>query len=163
MKKVSYWETLIGTISGFIIGFLAEPVKIFFNNRNEKNNLRSALYREMICNYNGLKNLLYMIKEKKVSEDAFLPNYQNCIKFDLYNYARSEKKIMSFYQLPEANEIDIINRNFALPSVEVMSPQIRIEFAKTAIIVFEKKVSKSQLDKSLLEKSGLESRLAQNP
>lgn len=35
-------KILIGTISGFVIAFFVEPVKIYFQNQGRKKNLRKA-------------------------------------------------------------------------------------------------------------------------
>ncbi len=51
---MEFWQLLVGTISGFIIAFLAEPVKTFFENRNKKNRLRKSLYREICYLYEAL-------------------------------------------------------------------------------------------------------------
>jgi hypothetical protein len=44
-------KVLIGTVSGFVIAFFAEPVKVFFQNRTGKQILRVALYKEILSNY----------------------------------------------------------------------------------------------------------------
>ena len=41
-------KVLIGTISGFLIAFFAEPIKIYFSNNFKKRNIRLALYKEKI-------------------------------------------------------------------------------------------------------------------
>jgi hypothetical protein len=36
-------KIIIGTLSGFVIAFFAEPIKIFFQNRARINNIRLAV------------------------------------------------------------------------------------------------------------------------
>lgn len=50
-------KVIIATLSGFIIAFFAEPVKSYFANRAKLNNLRIALYKELLYNYSTLKDL----------------------------------------------------------------------------------------------------------
>jgi hypothetical protein len=150
---MDFWEVLIGTISGFILGFLAEPVKMYFANKNKKDDLRKSLYREMVCNHNRLAELLQTLDSGKIANDAFLPNYKRQVTFDMYNYAKSDKAIIIFYKLNEAIEIDRINRNFMTPLDENIS-NMRIPNATAAISTFQSIVTAGLLDKVLLEKSG---------
>ena len=62
---MEFWQLLVGTISGFIIAFLAEPVKTFFENRNKKNRLRKSLYREICYLYEALYALIEEVKEQR--------------------------------------------------------------------------------------------------
>lgn len=95
---------LIGTISGFIIAFLAEPVKTYFQNRAKLRNLRIALYKELLNNYYALTHFTV-----ESLSDFFPPEYMarhelrtECYKQTLQN------DISLFYQLVEANATNVL-------------------------------------------------------
>jgi hypothetical protein len=108
--QVEYWQLFISTISGFLIAFLAEPVKTFFTNRAKKASLRESIYREIAANY----HLLYSIKRKRrippeheqhsgTGAGYILRNlHQEC-----YGHVLKETPV-EFYQLEEAADINLI-------------------------------------------------------
>lgn len=50
-------KIIFGTLSGFIIAFLAEPIKIYFQNINKLNQSRKALYKELYFNFQLCRNI----------------------------------------------------------------------------------------------------------
>ena len=108
--QLEYWQLLIGTLSGFVIAFLAEPVKTFFTNRAKIASLREAIYREIAANY----LLLHSIKSSKHipgGNEAHVGSDSGYIVKNLhrecYDHIIKDNPI-EFYQLEEAAAINII-------------------------------------------------------
>ena len=107
---LSLWQLLIGTLSGFVIAFFAEPVKTFFTNRAQKELLRLAIYREIAANY----LLLHSLKEKHrapAGMEGRVGTGSNYIidnlHLECYQHIIGEKPI-EFYQLEESSTISLI-------------------------------------------------------
>jgi hypothetical protein len=94
-------KVLIGTFSGFIIAFLAEPVKGFIQNRVKLHNLRVALYKEMLINYAGLIVLL----RSTTNVDERIPLLKHTLRTECYKESLANE-ISLFYQLEEAIDIN---------------------------------------------------------
>src|ERR1035438_6337916 len=50
---------VVGAFSGFIVGILAEPIKIWFRNANDRARLRNLLYRDLALIYEDMVWLKY--------------------------------------------------------------------------------------------------------
>ena len=61
-----YLKTLISIFTGFVTAFLAEPVKVYFTNRAKKDNMKKALYGEIISIYNSLFAFLISTEERMI-------------------------------------------------------------------------------------------------
>jgi hypothetical protein len=94
-------KVIIATISGFVIAFFAEPVKTWFQDRAKVNELRLALYNEILMNYEFLDNILNKIPSKDEISNlpTFTVNY--FVQIDCYKYAISQE-IKTFYRLRES-------------------------------------------------------------
>ena len=118
---------LIGTLSGFIIAFFAEPVKTYYQNMEKVHNLRVALYKELFLNYVSLE--AWVLDEEKLESKAKTKtrgktkaktesgNYrteeyvaQYALRTDCYKHAL-QNDLTLFYQLPEALAISILQGN----------------------------------------------------
>ncbi|MGA7192876.1 MAG: hypothetical protein WBW94_04530 [Anaerolineales bacterium] len=97
-------NVIIGTLSGFIIAFLAEPVKIYFQNRSRKENIQSAIYGEMFHNYVTLKSF---VAETNTAEDIekFTKFFKYSVRTECYKFALSQETAL-FYQLTESTPIN---------------------------------------------------------
>jgi hypothetical protein len=100
-------KILVATLSGFVIAFFAEPMKIYFQNRNKIQNLRIALYKEIYHNYMGLKTHAEIVTKQ-------IDQLENMMVFANYFY-RTEcykqaitQELTSFYQLKEATMINAL-------------------------------------------------------
>ena len=109
-------KILIGTISGFIVAFFAEPVKSFFQNRSKMYSLRMALYNEILNNhlylnaiYNDPSDNVMQESDPKISELM----QSNLIRTNCYEYATSQETFL-FYNLKEAA---IVNGLYGLISM----------------------------------------------
>jgi len=95
-------KILIGTISGFLIAFLAEPIKIHFQNQAKSRNLRIAIYKEIFFNYSLIKWHF---------ENDSIHNYTEEGKYllqtECYKYAINQE-LSLFYQLNEAISVNAI-------------------------------------------------------
>lgn len=88
-------KVIIATISGFIIAFLAEPVKDIIQHRTKLLNLKVALYKELWSNYATLD----VASRHEVPLTMFF--YQPSLRTECYKHAL-EHEISLFYQLEEA-------------------------------------------------------------
>ena len=95
-------KVIIATISGFVISFLAEPVKNYFANRAKLHNLRIALYKEMLSNY-------IFMKAYGENTSSFRPEnvVQIVIRRECYTQSL-ENEVYLFYQLNEAHQINVL-------------------------------------------------------
>ena len=102
-------KIIVGTLSGFVIAFLAEPIKLFFQTTAKKNNLRKGLYHEIAHNYSVLANLFE--KNDEDDNEVFVAdNLENAallVRTECYKYVISQETYL-FYQLKEAATINII-------------------------------------------------------
>jgi len=95
---------LVSALSGFIVAFLAEPVKTYFQNRAKLMNLRIALYKELAINY--------IVLDKLAPDDASQfkwggnnPSY--ALRTECYKHAL-ESEYSTFYQMKDANLINLM-------------------------------------------------------
>jgi hypothetical protein len=97
-------KIIIGTVSGFLIAFLAEPIKIYFQNASKKKSLRLALYSELINNFMNLRFFLGGLdrSSKDRVAEAYSKLSKLILKVDVYGFAISQELYL-FYQLKEAN------------------------------------------------------------
>lgn len=96
-------KILIGTISGFIIAFFAEPVKRYFENKSKLQHLRTALYKEMIQNFLMLESAL---DDFRNNEKSNIMAGQPLMLNDCYRYVVSQETAL-YYQLTEARLINM--------------------------------------------------------
>ena len=134
-------ETIIATLSGFIIAFLAEPVKTYFQNRAKLRNLRIALYKELINNYFALTH--YTAQD---DFGFFTAEYtaRHSLRTECYKQAL-QNDLSSFYELVEANAINVLYAHismimnvtsdltsiFGKRGVKKATPPIYTEFSNT--------------------------------
>ena len=100
----SVFIALVSALSGFIVAFLAQPVKTYVQNRAKLKNLRIALYKEMSINYSVLNTLTpddYSTFEWGGNNPAY------ALRTECYKHAL-ETEISTFYQMNEANLINLL-------------------------------------------------------
>jgi hypothetical protein len=95
--------TVIGMLLAFIAAFFAEPVKRFFDNKSKIQQLRKALYKELLHNYTKLRIF---------SEDTGYLNKEyielintNILSTECYKQIKQNDSVL-FFQLPESIVID---------------------------------------------------------
>lgn len=102
-------KILIGTVSGFIIAFFAEPVKLYFQNKFNLNKMQGALYYEIFHNYMSL--LIFLENYSKISDQEamslFKSGAKHSIRTECYKHFISNE-VKLFYQLKEAAEINLM-------------------------------------------------------
>jgi len=101
-------KIIIGTLSGFIIAFLAEPVKIHFQNLNKLNRLRKALYKELHFNYLLCRNMAKKRGLKTPPTRGNLKAYiEMCIEDTKSQYYEQtiHSELDMFYQIEESTTI----------------------------------------------------------
>src|SRR5215216_6605487 len=104
------------TISGFVIAFFAEPVKIYFQNRAKLNDLRVALYKKLLANY---VSLYFLIQDKSPLSGSKKANYYRMpLRRECYEHAL-ENEISLFYRLNESSHINVLQGSTLYRLVEI--------------------------------------------
>lgn len=145
-----YFKTLISVFAGFITAFLAEPVKVYFTNKAKKNNLRRALYGEILSIYNGVFNFLVFTDERgmKVSFSKVVNT-----NFDCYKFAKSDPSLL--YKLKEASLINQIYYNIEFLKQENDSGlefEKSVLVAKLIVLQIESLLVSKKFDRKLISK-----------
>jgi hypothetical protein len=109
-------NVIIGTLSGFIIAFFAEPIKRYFENKSKLQHLRIALYKEMIQNYLMLESTL---NDFRNNEKSNIMVGQPLMIDDCYRYVVSQETAL-YYQLTEAR---LINSFYKLLNMLIKIPE----------------------------------------
>jgi hypothetical protein len=110
-------KVIIATLSGFIIAFFAEPVKNYFANKAKLHNLRVALYKELSINY----SILDTLAPDDYSTFEWGGNYPAyALRAECYKHAL-ENEISTFYQMKEANLINILMGTCIVSTIEGFS------------------------------------------
>jgi hypothetical protein len=148
---VEFWQLLIGTISGFIIAFLAEPVKTYFTNKSKRANLRAALHAEMAQVYLRFANLAEKLEKDTSIADRIPDIAKKNARFSCYEYTK-EKELPIFYQLEEASAIDGLYTDWILVTSEesLKSPKHQLPIANDVCTCFEDALKLGEINKKLL-------------
>lgn len=140
-------KVLIGTISGFIVAFMAEPVKSHFQNRNQRKHLRISLYKELFINYIWLSG-----NESIEDLQVFLRASKQALRFECYDHVITQQ-VTLFYQLREAVMITLLYAN--LRAIMTDSAYHNPEgFIKAFLQTLENEVVSGGFDKRLLVRVG---------
>lgn len=144
-----YWKAIISVLAGFITAFYAEPFKIYFTNKSKINNLRKALYSEIVVIYDRLFHYLIAVEGKGLDIDiAKVVNTD----FDCYKYAKSDPSL--FYRLEEAVMINQFYNNVHLLKQEDTETNTEskksIQVAKLVVLQMEVLLASNKLDKKLI-------------
>src|SRR3989304_291447 len=95
--------TIIGMIAAFLTAILAEPAKNYFQNMGKLHNLRIALYKEMVHNYNILRRFVLDDFGSEFPPGEYLARH--ALRTECYKNA-IQNELSLFYQLDEANLIN---------------------------------------------------------
>jgi len=106
---------IIATVSGFLIALLAEPIKLFFQDHVKRQNIRRAIYSEIISNYLAFDTLFGKNLESKIDwiedsgkfSDEFAHGIRHLIKIDCFTYAVTQEAT-AYYQMKEATSFNYI-------------------------------------------------------
>jgi len=104
-------KVIIATLSGFIIAFFAEPVKIYFQNRAKLKDLRLALYKELIHNWILLTP--FAEDSNKNDPSIVLGVVWFGLRTECYKKAL-ENELPLFYRLDESSTINMLHVNLAI-------------------------------------------------
>ncbi len=102
-------EVIIGTLSGFIIAFFAEPIKQFITNSIKRNNLRKAIHYEVFHNWSVIDSNS-KTEDKNILEDSpilFATKLllRSGIRNECYLHLINQETAL-FYQMKEAANIN---------------------------------------------------------
>jgi hypothetical protein len=161
-------KVLIPVLSGFLVAFLAEPVKVFFQNRIRKQNLRVALYKEILSNYAFLSTYLETYRlSLDISKDS-MSGYSEYVRKEFANFSghlfRTEcykhalsQELPLFYQLTEAMMVNALYTSLNMilePPTDPMTDkrQLDISFAEDYLDTLAIEIEAGTFDKNLLVK-----------
>ena len=109
---------LIGTLSGFIIAFFAEPVKNYFQQRAKLHNLRVALYKEILHNDIKIGRLDLDEEMSAHTQQVRLYMMHHSLRAECYKNAL-QNELPLFYQLNEAAVINELQGSLAGPLMDL--------------------------------------------
>ena len=147
-------KILIGTISGFVIAFFAEPIKIYFQNKSKLNHLRIALYKEVVQNYFILGQGLYDFRKNGAKN--FFSVGRSLLISDCYEFVINQETAL-FYQLREAR---FMNTFYKLLAIIVASPNAKNKlmglswdaFVEMIVDLVTESLGHGLLDKKIFQK-----------
>ncbi len=149
------WTLFVPAISallGVILGFLAEPVKIYFTNRTRRNQMRRALYAEILTIYFKISGT-----PRDLRPEDYESNFGNLLYTPAYEYAKADP--LTFYSIAEAA---IINGIFAtvgslstmdVPSVE-QAVKMKIGWFDVIMRNIDESLRNKELDPTLMYNVG---------
>jgi hypothetical protein len=114
-------KIIIGTLLGFIVAVITEPLKRCIENKSKLRNLRIALYKEMIQNFFMLEQAL---QEYKNENNSNIMVGQPLLIVDCYRYVVSQETAL-YYQLSEAR---LINMFYKLVDMLIGIPEGEKQF-----------------------------------
>jgi len=150
-------KVIVGTISGFIVAFLVEPVKLFFQNKSRKKYFQLALYSEIYNNYRFLSSFLIVYHENNPHQlKAFFDGaIKNSIRLDCYSQFVSKFPDV-YYQLKESSIINMLYAYLTSAANPVLYAEKDISAFHLAIESFvrlvEEHVARNELENDVLEK-----------
>jgi|GEM_PF-2484809 len=149
-------KIIIATVSGFIFAFFAEPVKIYFQNRNKIQNLRLALYKEIYHNYMLLRDYVQRAghNEDFQAENLLLFLPKLC-RTECYKQAMIQDPSF-FYQLKEATMINTLYIDLAViveqPTLKDGSGINIIDWVASYLDTVNGEIEFGSFDKKLMSK-----------
>lgn len=150
-------KVIIGTISGFIVAFLVEPVKLYFQNNSRKKYFQIALYSEIYNNYRFLSSFLRVYHENNPHQlkGFFDGTIKHSVRMDCYTHFMSHYPDV-FYQLKESTFINTLYAYLTSAANPVLYTENNIAAFHLAIESFvrlvEEHVARDELKKDLMEK-----------
>lgn len=101
-------ELLVATISGFVIAFIAEPIKDTFSYYRKRKRLKNAIYREIIYIYEQL-----FFHQNRFHKEGKLLSIHNLFHFDMEAYQAAKAEPLVFYDMPESSLIKSVYSSVA--------------------------------------------------
>jgi len=129
MDNTTLIVTIIGMIAAFLTASFAESIKNYFQNKAKLQNLRIALYKEIIFNYTCLlKSDLTPDLSDRIRPSAI----QRIVNIECYKQAM-QNELIFFYQLSESDRIStldgvIINTLLLVPFSESTTEYTKISY-----------------------------------
>jgi hypothetical protein len=102
-------EIIIGTLSGFVIAFFAEPIKQFIINNMKKNNLHKAIHYEIFHNWSVIEAATNKDDQNLLKDDTILLATKLYLKSGIRNECYLHlinQETALFYQMKEAGNIN---------------------------------------------------------
>lgn len=142
-------QTIISGISvatGFLLAFIADPIKSSLEKRIKRERLRSALYAEIISIHSDLKLYIQLKQESKIQDIDSLLSFP-C---DVYQFARQD--LLLFYELKESALISSLYRNVNIFSkkAQELNTVNSVELAKQILSFIETCLRKKGFKKKTL-------------
>ena len=159
-------RVIIAAVSGFIVAFFAEPLKLNFQNNSRKKYLRIALYSEIHNNYRFLSAHLKIYHENNPQQiKAFFDGTMRlAVRTDCYKHFTSHYPDL-LYQLKEASIINLLYAYLISAINPMLSSENKIHDFRSAIESFvalvEEYVYTNQLRRDVMEKVSSKAELMQ--
>jgi hypothetical protein len=151
-------KIIIATLSGFIAAFFAEPIKLYFQNKQKMDIFRLALYAEIYNNYRLLSTFVKVNKENAPDEIKmfFESMTKDSLRMDCYARLSSQHPD-TYYQLKEFIIINDLYSylTFAL-NPEIYSSNNVVKFHRaivTFILLVEEYTARNELDNNVMHKA----------
>jgi hypothetical protein len=151
--NIDILEPVLATLLGFIAAFFAEPVKTAFLHRQRVQNLRKALYKEILSILDSIYIYLDASRNESIDLTGFSLDTLMMSDFEAYKFAMSEPLL--FYELPESQYINRIYKHLQLFKSlerEYPDPQKRIYLSEKYIELILTAFTGKEFDKKLLRK-----------
>jgi len=150
-------KIIIATISGFVVAFFAEPIKLYFQNKHQKRIFELALYGEIAHNYRLLSAFLKVYREDNPNQvkGFFEGAGKDSVRTDCYSRLSSQSPEI-YYQLKEST---IINTLYAY-LVTAIDPEThsKNDVAKfhlsveSFVLIVEEHVARNELNQRIMKR-----------
>ena len=142
-------QTIISGISvatGFLLAFIADPIKSFLERRLKRERLRSALYAEIISIHSDLK-LYVQLKQEEKTQDI-----DSLLSFPCGVYQLARQDLLLFYELKESALMSSLYRNVNIFSkkAQELDNFDSVELAKQILLFIETCLRKNGFKKKAL-------------
>jgi hypothetical protein len=148
-------EPVLATLLGFLAAFFAEPVKTTFLHKQKVQNLRKALYKEILSLLDSIRIYIDASSNEDINMKDFSISSFLMSDFEAYQFAMSEPLL--FYELPESQYINRIYKHIQLfKSIEKncvnseLKKELSEKYIKLIFIAFEEGKFDRRLLKSII-------------
>lgn len=92
-------------ITASVTAFLAEPIKAYFENKRIEDNIRKALYAELLDNFH---HLLWNVEKMDKFQESAWETSARLVHNECYMHVR-EKDIVSYFKMYDSAAITLLN------------------------------------------------------
>lgn len=150
-------KVIIATISGFAAAFFAEPVKLYFQNKQKTDIFRFALYAEIYNNYRLLSTFVRIHKDNEPNQvkTFFDGTIKDSLRIDCYTRLSSQHPD-TYYQF---KEFIIINMLYSYltsaldPAIYTTNNVAKFRRSLVSfVLLVEEHIARNELDQRIIKK-----------